>query len=605
MVEDNTDYFAEVRRRVVLSEYVQSVLNARLTSRGPGKFSGPCPVHGGDNPTAFTVDDERGLWHCFTHCDPNGGDIFTLWSITNGKPVSEKGTALRALAEHVGIDLPQSRRPASRDELHRALSKAARLFHEVLVSETPTLGETEGAQQAYDWLTEERSVSDEQIDLAQIGFVPDSRDLRAALERLVAPREILIQAGILTRSERTGSVFCPYGGRLVFPIRNERGKVVGFGARVVPGVTERNTEAKFINTRATDVYDKSSALYGIDLVTDQVRRVVVCEGYMDAIAVNSLDDDSVVGVAACGTALTPSHVSMLLDVLPSQAQIVLTMDSDSAGRKAIGRLTWAVPMLNGRGFGILLDGDAGKDPWERHLAGTLAADISAQRQIPLVDAITEALFYRADDEESFDSALAEAIAGAGAANADDFIRRGAHLRKVPVAEYSTLMRKRAIRVRSSRTSRSKVTLSAPARVLISRILHAESLEVSALANALPRSSRKRRRFANTWLPIVTDADFDALEYVIFGHEDADEDVVASVAGCLGDDTDISIGPLLRGLSRKVLLESSGRVADMGPASSRRARVIRTMEIGEVAVEDELAYLLLLIDHARALDDLDA
>jgi len=601
------DAFAQVRQAITLSSYVETVVGARLRNSGrPGRFAGPCPVHGGDNPTAFTIDDEKGLWYCFTRCQ-TGGDIFSLWCALN--PSGTKKDALVALADVAGVTLPERNRPTRPDDLFRVMSKAARLFHDALVSTEPRIGSAVGSEDAYRWLTVERSVTDNIIDDAHIGFVPDWPGLRAALEDTLGPRRVLIDAGLLTESPN-GGIYCPFAGRVTFPIRDPKGRVVGFGARAVPNIT-RHDERKFVNSRATDIYDKSSVLYGVHRINDDTTRVIVCEGYLDALAVTALEAPGVVGVAACGTSFTRKHLDLLLDVMPPSATVTFVLDGDEAGQKSVSRLAWAVSRLGRRGFARLLDATQGKDPWDRMLAGTLAADIDPDNQVTLIEAITQAARTVAEDDEAFDRLVAAMVDEVDTAeDADDVIRAASRVAGVSPSDLRVRLRQAELSSASGgRRARrgddnddNGVVLSAPTRLLVTRLLQADPLEIAALANSAG-AHEDFSLFARRWLPVETADDVDALSYLLHPHgETASPEVLRAVSACLPRDGQAeSISPILAAVCRTVLHAAARVARDMDEPLTRRARAIKAYSASPPSAPDDLAALATMMDLAREID----
>lgn len=599
------DAFAEVRSAITLSEYVEFAYGSKLRSSGQGKFSTACPVHGGDNATAFKIDDALGLWRCFSQCG-RGGDIFTLYEATNQG--SSKKDALVALAAHGGVTLPEREKTIDRRSLYRTMGQAAEIFNNALTAKNPKIGDSTGAAQTYDWITSERGLSDDEMDLSELGFVPDFHGLRAALEDALGPQRLLVECGILVVSA-AGNVYCPFAGRLVFPIRDRRGRVVAFGARVVPEVT-RHQEPKFVNSRQSEIYDKSNILYGMDFVTDRVERVVVCEGYLDAIAVNALDDPGLVGVAACGTSITESHIDVLLEIAAPEAEIVFAMDGDNAGQKSMARLAWAARLLGARGFGILLNEEDGKDPWERFTAGTLSGDVSASAQQPLVDACTRANLETSEDNDGFDKAISSILTESPSADfSDDVLRSAAAARGVSVNEYGEKVRRveMSSRRRGKASAAREVSLSGPVRHLVSRLMQIRSLELRGVTSAFDLWGDETRGFIERWLPVEGQADISALGYVLFPRgETYDSEVIQAVSSCMVAEEDIaSIDPVLRGLSRVVLSQGARVAREASLVVLDRVKAVRSIASAEIRIDDEVENLVLLVDVARELDAVEA
>jgi len=526
------DSFTLVREAISLSSYVESTYGSVLHSRGSGKFATACPIHGGEKPN-FHIDDNRGIWFCHSEC-ASGGDIVTLWLAKNNS--TSKKDALVSLAATAGVKLPERERSIDRRSMYDIMAKAAQMFAKALVSNKSVLDEPETIDKAWDWLTVERGLTDDEIELGQIGFVPDMPSLRGLLEDHLGTTSALLQCGILKKSA-AGNIYCPFAGRVVFPIRDASNRVVGFGGRVVPGVT-RHEENKFINTVQTDIYDKSHVLYGAEFISDKVERIVVCEGYMDALAVNALNDPTIAGVASCGTSITHSHIELIQEIGAPEARVVFVMDGDDAGLAATSRLSWAAEALGARGFGILLDPTEGKDPWDRYTKGSLAADIEEVHQRPLTEACLSAVKAVVKDDTEFDAAVAALIQSARTPDhSDALLRAASKVRKVSVGEYGETVRRQTLaKGGRARSNALRVDLSPSVRHLVARMLQVPPRELMAIASTFGGWDDQSQGFAKRWLPTKGLVDVAAIGYALFPHaEHYDTEVVEAVSSCMSED----------------------------------------------------------------------
>ena len=311
----------EVKSRVDIVDLIGESISLQKAGRN---FKALCPFHNEKTPS-FHVSPERQTWHCFGACG-TGGDIF---SFVMKQQEMEFGEALRLLADRGGVTLPDRRdaKATERDDrLLQANEGAAAFFHNALVH-------SDGGGAAREYLNE-RGLDGATIEAFQLGMSPDSWDaLRThLLERGFSPDELLA-AGLLVESERGG--YDRFRGRLMFPIRDQRGRVVGFGARAMATEGQETTDApgaKYINTPQTSLFDKSGILYALDLAKDTIRKektVIVVEGYMDVIAAHQHGITNV--IASMGTALTERQIRQLERF---RSKILLAMDSDSAGIEA-------------------------------------------------------------------------------------------------------------------------------------------------------------------------------------------------------------------------------------------------------------------------------
>ena len=353
----------EVKRRADITQIVSDYVDLDTSSRVP---KARCPFHAERTPS-FVVYPEQGTWHCFGGCSTGGDAISFLMKQEN----YSFGEALRRLAERYGIDTRQhdatfdKGRSKRMDSLVEANEIAARYFSSLLSG-------PEGAD-ARRYL-ESRGITADVAKRRGLGLAPSGMEtLGGHLKARGVSSAAAVGAGLVTR-RREGEWGDMFRGRTTFEIHDSQGQVVGFGARSLDG-----SEPKYLNTQATELFDKSKTLYGLDWAADAIRRsgqAVVVEGYMDAITAHENGFRNV--VACMGTAVT-SHqlleLSRLLANPPDSvtAGITLCLDSDAAGQEATLRgLEEAWRSDAGRGPGSARNGVAvnvarsvaGKDPDE-------------------------------------------------------------------------------------------------------------------------------------------------------------------------------------------------------------------------------------------------
>ena len=316
----------------VVSNYVPLTQSGRV-------FKARCPFHTERTPS-FVVNPERGSWHCFGACS-EGGDAIRFVMKMENQTFSE---ALRSLAVRLGVPLPSPRQQAQMDPLIRANEEAMRFFQRRLQS-------PDGAD-ALAYL-QDRGVAPETAAAFNLGLSPDGfEELKVHLVGQGFTEEQLQRAGLVTRSQQ-GSSRDLFHSRLMFPIRNVEGRVVGFGGRELDG-----SVPKYLNTPQTPVFDKSSLLWALDAARDSIKlrgEGVVVEGYMDALMAHQQGYTNV--VASMGTALTTRQVEAVRHLADS---FVLALDPDAAGQEATMRslkTSWAtVPQVR---IALLPEG---KDP---------------------------------------------------------------------------------------------------------------------------------------------------------------------------------------------------------------------------------------------------
>lgn len=295
----------------------------RLTKSGT-HWKACCPFHNEKSPS-FMVNEERQIFHCFG-CG-KGGDMFSFIEEIEGVDFRE---ALRLLAEKAGVELPKYRKesvfaPGGVEEPDRTkeiLELSTRFFETQLWS-------GEGTKSAFPYLRD-RGLSDESIRTFRLGYAPEG--WRHLLDFLVSRgyrEEELERAGLVIKKEG-GGYYDRFRDRIMFPIGDVVGRIIGYSARVAPGGDE--SQAKYINTPETSVYHKSRALYGIYQAKQAMKEKgfsVLVEGNMDVIACHQADIRNTVAVS--GTALTVEQ----LDILKRYGNgIRLFFDMDGAGQAA-------------------------------------------------------------------------------------------------------------------------------------------------------------------------------------------------------------------------------------------------------------------------------
>src|SRR3989339_102633 len=316
-------------------------------------YKAPCPFHREKTPS-FMVNAEKQIWKCFG-CS-KGGDIFSFIQEMEGLDFPE---ALKLLADRAGVKIDSYRSEIDKSQKNRILDinqKAARFFHHILT-------EMEGANGAREYL-EKRGLKKETIEKWQIGFVPDQWDLltKYFLKKGVGVDDLVV-AGLVIKKDvaRAGQGFYDrFRGRIMFPIWDVHGNVVGFTGRVL--METENSGGKYMNTPQTLVYDKSRVIYGLDKAKTEIKaqdQVVLVEGQMDVVACHQAGMKNV--VASSGTALTLEQIKLLKRY---SSNIAMAFDGDSAGVAAAKR---GINIALGEGLNvkaIRIPEGKGKDPDE-------------------------------------------------------------------------------------------------------------------------------------------------------------------------------------------------------------------------------------------------
>ena len=322
----------------VVGQYV------RLSKKG-GNLFGLCPFHGEKTPS-FSVAPGKQIYYCFG-CHKGGGVINFIMEIEN----LSYPDAVRFLAKRAGMEVPEDDAYQSRyrqqERLWKLCRDAARFFHSQLM-------EPDGAQaRAY---LAGRGLTGATVTRFGLGFAPDAwSSLTDRMLHMGYTRQELVDAGLAVQKEKNGkrSVYDKFRNRVMFPIIDLRGNVIGFGGRVMDGSTP-----KYLNSPETVIFNKRKNLFALNVAKKSKQGyIILCEGYMDTITLHQYGFDC--AVASLGTALTDEQVNLLSKYTQ---QVVLTYDSDAAGQDATRR---AIPMLERAGLQVkILRMQGAKDPDE-------------------------------------------------------------------------------------------------------------------------------------------------------------------------------------------------------------------------------------------------
>jgi len=332
----------ELRARTVLSAVIAPSVKLIRAGR---EWKACCPFHNEKTPS-FTVNDDKGFYHCFG-CGAHG-DAIRFLTDHRGMPFMD---AVKELAGKAGMDVPAPD-PQAKERAERTASLSD-VMAAVASWYSEQLNGRAGAE-ARDYL-KRREIDPATIQRFGLGFSPDSRSaLKRALEKLGEDR--LVETGMLIKPEEGGDSYDRFRGRLMFPIRDPRGRVIGFGGRILgPG------EPKYLNSPDTPLFDKGRTLYNIDRAAPASRaakRLIVVEGYMDVIGLDRAGISEV--VAPNGTAVTEAQLERMWRLDPSP---ILCFDGDSAGRKAaIRAATRALPHIRPDRTLRFVELPAGQDP---------------------------------------------------------------------------------------------------------------------------------------------------------------------------------------------------------------------------------------------------
>jgi len=376
----------EVKQRLDIVEFISEYVTLQKAGRN---FKSLCPFHSEKHPS-FYVFPEQQSWHCFGACG-TGGDIFSFVMKREGV---DFGQALRLLAERSGITLGRLETPSKAED-----EKKERLFQ---INEATAeyyyhlLSSTKAGEVARSYLAR-RKVMPETVKEFRLGFSPDAWEAikNYLLGRGYTEKE-LVEAGLLIEKEEGGS-YDRFRNRLMFPICDSKGRVTGFGARVLD-----DSLPKYINSPQTPVFDKSMSLYGIDKAKSAIKKknlAIIVEGYMDVLTAHQHGWQNVVG--SMGTSLTEKQVEGIKRLTNN---ITLALDADLAGEEATLRGKAILAYSNAEANVILLP--PGKDPDE-----VIGEDLPlwqklVEEALPIMDFAFKSVISKVNINKARDKSLA-------------------------------------------------------------------------------------------------------------------------------------------------------------------------------------------------------
>ena len=333
-------FLDELAARNPIEEVVGQYVHLK---RSGSNLFGLCPFHG-EKTASFSVSPDKGIYYCFG-CH-KGGSVINFEMEIEGLSYPD---AVRALAKRAGMTVPEDEQYQNRyrhqERLWALHKEAARFFHTVLFAPEGAAGLAYAAKRGMP-----RSV----LTKFGIGFAPDSWDsLCKAMEAKGFTREELQASGLVSTSSKNNGIYDRFRNRLMFPIIDVRGNVIGFGGRVMDDSTP-----KYLNSPETEIFNKRKNLFALNFAKkSKLGYLILVEGYMDAIALHQYGFDC--AVASLGTSLTEEHAVLMSRYTQ---QVILIYDGDEAGQRATQR---AIPMLEKAGLQVkVLKMRDAKDPDE-------------------------------------------------------------------------------------------------------------------------------------------------------------------------------------------------------------------------------------------------
>lgn len=309
-----------VKDRVSIVEIVSEVTALK---RQGSSFVGLCPFHTEKSPS-FNVRDDSGFYHCFG-CGVSGGVIDFVMRM-RGLSFPE---AVEDLATRFGIEIKrEGAKKAPSQDRNGALkinALAHEFFRQMLKQHTAVIKP---------YLTA-RGLTDEAIKVFSIGFAPlEWRALKDFLQQRKGAEQLAARFGLLKRNSQ-GELYDVFRGRVIFPITEDGRRILGFGGRLVPNLSEDDKAPKYLNSSETPAYQKSKVMFGLPQAQQAIREcgfIYLVEGYMDVVGLWQAGVKNV--LATCGTAVTELHIKRLARL---SSRIVILFDGDDAGRRAAGK----------------------------------------------------------------------------------------------------------------------------------------------------------------------------------------------------------------------------------------------------------------------------
>ncbi len=356
----------ESLERVKQAVDIVEVISAHTDLRRQGaRWVGLCPFHEERTPS-FSVDAQEKLYHCFG-CGV-GGDTIKFVEEKEGLGFAE---AVELLADRYGVELQREREDPRAEAKRQQRRRLGELLDRTAAFYAQYLWDSEEAEKAREYLAE-RGLGEEALRAFGVGYAPSAWDTVLLRGQRAGFKVEELRAVGLAQRGRGGGEYDRFRSRIMFPIRDRRGRTLGFGGRAM----RSDQGAKYVNTAETDFFHKSRILYGVDLAKEAIAktgRAVVVEGYTDVLALHQAGIVEAVGVM--GTAITDDQVAALSGMVE---EVVLALDADSAGQEAMLR---AQRVAAGRQVRLRVAAmPAGEDPAEM-----MAAEGGAERFRALVE----------------------------------------------------------------------------------------------------------------------------------------------------------------------------------------------------------------------------
>ncbi len=376
------DQIEEIKQKIDIVQFIGGYIELKKSGRN---FKALCPFHSEKSPS-FVVSPDRQIWHCFGTCGIGGDVIEFLMKIDNLSFIE----ALRELADKVGVKLTDS---AVSDEIGKKREKVYSMNNLASRYYRYILNNTQFGLKALAYL-ENRGINIKIIEKFELGYAPSSWDslIHFLLKKKYTNYD-LVEAGLVVSSG--GRIYDRFRNRIIFPIKNVKGNVIGFSGRLMDS---QEKMAKYINTPETAVYHKRESLYGIQLTRDAIRKennAYVVEGEFDLIAPYQAGFENIVAIK--GSALTSEQLVLLKRYTE---RITLALDTDAAGVEAIKR---GIREAEAFDFDIqVVQFTSGKDPDEAVRKDPITFKKDLNSAVPLYDFLFEITKKKYPQDTPFD-----------------------------------------------------------------------------------------------------------------------------------------------------------------------------------------------------------
>lgn len=372
----------EIKNKLDIVEFIGSFITLKKAGRN---FKANCPFHQEKTPS-FVVSPDRQIWHCFGSCG-DGGDVIRFFMKWENITFHE---ALQELAKRVGVQLKQVN---FEDKQWNQKEKIVKMNYLTKEFFQYVLHKTSYGTKAMEYLSK-RNIHPKIIDTFEIGYAPASWDsLLQFLKKKGFKFEEMVESGLIIKNDY-GKYYDRFRGRIMFPIKDPKGNIIGFSGRVLDS---SDTGAKYVNTPETPVYHKRESLYGIHLTRDAIRKldsVLIVEGEFDLIMPFQHGVENIVAIK--GAALTHEQLSILKRYTK---RLLFALDADEAGIEAIKRGVQEAEKMDFEIYAVEITG--GKDPDEAVQKDPVQFKKSIESPRPIYDFLIDVIHKKYPTEDPF------------------------------------------------------------------------------------------------------------------------------------------------------------------------------------------------------------